>query len=129
MADLIRTTTEVFRNTYEVKNGQIGSQDVLNFAVDKLKLEFNDLWNWCAGDDTTVLDSTGLATFIIDDRLYSDLINDNVNTSAKVRSTQWVQSNIFDTLATDTNSTIRSWNCANITFNIKNNTVSGGTWN
>jgi len=129
MADIIRTTTEVFRNTYEVKNGQIGSQDVLNFAVDKLKLEVNDLWNWAAGADTTVLDDSGLASFIIDDRLYSDLINDNVDADTKVRSIQWIQSNFMNSHRDDDkDSTIKGYSCANITYQVKNNTVTGGTW-
>jgi len=129
MADIVRTTLEVFRNTFEVKNGQIGSQDVLNFAVDKLKLEFDSMWNWAAGEDTTVLTGT-LAEFLIDDRPYYEMTNDNVQTDEKVRSTAWIETNIMSTdRDDDRGSDVKSFSCASITYNIKNNTVTGGSWN
>ena len=131
MADIIRTTTEVFANTYEVKNGQIGSQDVLNFAVHKLKLELNDLWNWAAGEDTTVLEDGGLAKFLIDDRAFQEIVDDNVDVTTKVRSVSWIENNILekgDTARDNNATTTKSWHREHITYNIQNNTVSGGTW-
>jgi len=129
MADIVRTTTEVFANTYEVKNGQVGSQDVLNFAVHKLKLEFNSMWNWAAGEDTTVLSGT-LAEFLIDDRGFDVIVNDNVDVSTKVRSLGWINTNfMLSDRDDDKDRTDKGWSCSSITYNIKNNTTTGGTWN
>jgi len=116
-----RTTLEEFQKSFEVKNGQVGSQDVLNKAPDKIKKELNDLWNWAAGEDTTELEGS----------VYTNLIDDDVNnvtSNDKVRSINWTSINLLSELINDETSSIKSWSCAGTVAYINQAAIDGGNW-
>jgi len=43
-----------FQGDYEVKNGYIGDETVLNAAPDRLKIELNALWAAVVGSNLTI---------------------------------------------------------------------------
>ena len=130
---MARTTLQQFVDYYEVKNGYIGSEDVLNKAVHQAKVEINELWNWAVGGvDSIDLPDGGLSTYIINDSKYVDIIGD---TSKVSRSAQWCQVNLFDTTATQGRtepergwSSATTWKVITGTSDMGDTVYNGGTW-
>jgi len=122
MAD--RTVLTEFRNTYEVKNGQIGSQDVLNKAVDKLKQEMDLLWNWSA-DTTDTLPSGTIANRLIDDIIdYTDVAG---GSQLVTRSANYIGLRISND-PLNNGSQLDTWSTSQIFNQINNANLDGGTW-
>lgn len=121
MAD--RTTLTEFRDNYEAKNGQIGSQAVLNKAVDRVKVELDLLWTWVA-DSSDTLPTGTIANFLIDDTVaYTDVPASQIVT----RSANYIGLRISNDPGNN-GSTSDTWSTAQITSQIQNATLSGGAW-
>lgn len=113
MAD--RTSLTEFRDNYEAKNGQIGSQDVLNKAVDKVKQELDALWSWTA-DSTDTLPAGTIADAIIDDSIaYTNL----PSAQSLTRSANYIGLRISNDPANN-GSIIDTWSTAQITSQLSN---------
>lgn len=121
MAD--RTGLTEFRDNYEVKNGQIGSQDVLNKAVDKVKQELDALWTWTA-DSTDTLPTGNIANRLINDTIAFDDLPD---AQSAARSANYIGLRISND-PLNTGSTIDTWSTSRITSAIQNAVLDGGTW-
>jgi len=132
---MARTTEQSFVDNFEVKNGFVGSQDVLNKAVHQVKLELDELWNWSSGQQTTTLPDGNINEYIIDDTVpFGDI---TVSTQDKVaRSAAWIQTNIMNTSGSEVSQTEKGWSAATtyqvITGNnsaLGDTVYNGGTWN
>lgn len=121
MAD--RTGLVEFRADYEAKNGQIGSQDVLNKAVDKLKVEMDLLWDWSAGTSDT-LPIGDISDTLIDDTV---VFNDLPTAQSVVRSANYMGLRISNE-PTNTGSLVDTWCTSQIYSQIQNAALDGGTW-
>lgn len=121
MAD--RTSLTEFRDNYECKNGQIGSQDTLNKAVDKVKQELDALWTWSA-DSTDTLPTGTIADKLIDDTIsYNDLPGAEIVT----RSANYIGLRISND-PNNKGSITDTWSTSQITSQIQNAILDGGTW-
>lgn len=62
-----RVSKAEFDDRYLVKNGQIGTADILNKAVVEVKRELDRLWVWATENDEIDLPSGSISTSLIDD--------------------------------------------------------------
>jgi len=124
MAD--RVTLSNFRASFEVANGEIGSDAVLNRAVDQVKQELDNLWNWSTSDSTTTLPSGSLVESLIDDTM-SPAIGD-ANGARVTRSADWLEKHISAS-STPPDETYYTWNISRIKNYIATTNMDGGTWN
>jgi len=124
MAD--RVTLSNFRATFEVKNGELGSDAVLNRAVDQVKKELDNLWNWATNDTSDTLPTGTIVEYLID-----DVTVDAVATAGmdkKVRSAKWVQEHISN-LENPPSVIYYTWSVDRIKQYVQTTTLDGGTWN
>ena len=123
MAD--RTSLSVFRATFEVENGEIGSDAVLNRAVDQAKQELDRLWSWATSDTSDTLPTGTLVELMINDTTENAL---DAGMEKVTRSARWIQQHIsgLDSPGSDIYYT---WNIDRIKNYVQNTTQDGGTWN
>lgn len=130
MAD--RVSKSEFEDRFLVKNGQIGSADVLNKAVDEVKRELDRLWVWSTENDEIDLPTGTISNSIIDDikpptatgmlektrsaRFIGLMINDDFNLG--------LSSNTPD----NNESTQYMWSASFTKANILNAITEGGIW-
>ena len=119
MADRVSLTD--FVNNYECKNGQIGSEEILNRAVHQVKLELDRLWTWVI-DNSTTLPPGDLNDYIINDSInYTD-----PDATKYARSANYIGlriSNDFNNI-----NTTDTWCTYRIKERIDNAVVDGGNW-
>jgi len=119
-----RTTVGAFVDSYEVKNGYVGSQDVLNKAPHQVKLELDELWTWASGGivSDTLPDGT-IQNYLINDTTPYNQINDPEDVT---RSAAFMQQYVFNSNVTpsDRSALEASWNSKTI-FDL---VTSSGAW-
>jgi hypothetical protein len=121
MAD--RVSLSDFIDNYECKNGDMGSEEVLNRAVHEIKLELDRLWNWTTGDSNLTLPPGDIKESLINDVIdYTDPDATNY-----VRSANYSGLRISND-ANNNNSTTDTWCTARIYQQIHDAVVDGGTW-
>ena len=122
MAD--RVTLSNFRATFEVSNGEIGSDAVLNRAVDQVKQELDNLWNWATSNTSDTLPTGALIELLLNDTTVdaNDAGMDKVTRSAK-----WIQNHISN-LTTPGSDIYYTWNIDKIKNYVQNTTLNGGNW-
>ena len=130
---MARTSLAVFIDGYEVKNGQVGSQDTLNRAVHQVKQELDELWNWSAGSDTTNLPETRLWEYIIDDNVpYANVAGGSaqgqVAGSREYIQTYFIDHDYDNETQTGTLNDERVMSSLGTNYNIQNAVVEGGVW-
>lgn len=124
MAD--RVTLSNFRATFEVANGEIGSDAVLNRAVDQAKQELDNLWNWATSNTSDTLPTGTLVQLMLDDTTI-DAVTPLALTNV-TRSANWIQLHISN-LSDPGSDTYYTWNINRIKNYVQSTTISGGTWN
>ncbi len=117
-----RVTLSNFRAVLEVKNGEVGSDIVLNRAVDEVKQELDRLWNWATSDSSDTLPTTNLVTSIFDDS-----ITNASSMTTQTRTGKWIQEHI-SSLATPPNDTYYTWNVNRIKLYVLGVTLDSGAW-
>jgi hypothetical protein len=121
MAD--RVSLSDFINNYESKNGEMGSEEVLNRAVHEVKIELDRLWNWSTGDSNLTLPAGDIKDSFINDSIsYTD-----PNATNFVRSANYSGLRISNN-ASNNNSTSDTWCTHRIYQQIHDAVVDGGTW-
>ena len=120
MAD--RVTLSNFRAVLEVKNGEVGSEIVLNRAVDEVKQELDRLWNWATSDATDTLPTTSLVSSI-----FNDGTTDASNMTTQTRTAKWIQAHISGQ-ENPGNDTYYTWNISRIKLYIGGLTIDSGSW-
>ena len=123
MAD--RTTLSNFRATYEVKNGEIGSDEVLNRAVDVAKQEIDKLWNWATSNTSDTLPTGTLVELMFDDSTQNAL---DAGMDKVTRSARWIQLHISN-LSSPGSDIYYTWNIDRIKNYVQTTTIDGGSWN
>jgi len=83
-----KVTLDVFNTNYEVKNGDVGDADTLNAAVHRLKIEFDQLFEWLSGGTDIIENSV---VFVNDTIGSTDAYADKVT-----RSVTGIHNEIFD---------------------------------
>lgn len=123
MAD--RVTLSNFRASFEVSNGEIGSDLVLNRAVDQVKQELDNLWNWATSDTSDTLPSANLVEELIDDTLVP-AVGDPKGVIVS-RSADWIERHISSS-STPPDETYYTWNINRIKNYIATTNLDGGSW-
>lgn len=124
MAD--RVTLSNFRATFEVANGEIGSDAVLNRAVDQAKKELDNLWNWATSNTSDTLPTGTLTELMLDDVTIDAVTTAGMDTVT--RSAQWIQNHISN-LENPGSDVYYTWNIDRIKNYVQNTSLNGGTWN
>lgn len=119
MADRVGLTA--FTTSYESKNGELGSETVLNRAVHQVKIELDNLWTWAA-DGTDTLPTASITELLIDDVLpFTDGNATNVTRSANYIGLR-ISNDINNLSTSDT------WSTDIINQSIQNASLDGGSW-
>lgn len=130
MAD--RVSKAEFDDRFLVKNGQIGSADILNKAVDEVKRELDRLWVWSTENDEIDLPTGSISNSIIDDISLSTA----TGMLEKARSARFIGLMINDDFSLGLSSNTPGndtadrymWSASFTKTNILNAVTEGGIW-
>jgi len=119
-----KTTIGAFVDSYEVKNGYVGSQDVLNKAPHQVKLELDEMWTWISGgiNSDTLPDGT-IQNYLINDTTPYNNISKPLEVT---RSASFIQQYVFNSniSAADRSALQATWNSKTIYDLV----TSSGAW-